>query len=352
MSQRRSSSSSGKGDETSDLLDMKALAARARAQTGSHPVLPQNPAELSGVRPRRDSVIGARLTPPPRPTGGQLPNWFWGVLGFLSVLLVGFGALFVLGRSGRLAPYLEDVAPAVAAAPPVAEVAPAAVPAGEPGDPAKTAPHEAKVAEPTPAAAEPAPSAPPAAAEPAPAVPAPVPPAVAPAPVAAATPPPAHETSAPRAHEHASGAFKARAGKDQPAAAGDQAQGQADEADDDAPEPKAAPAAKPARGSAAAKPAAADDGDDDQSAPGQDAVEAALDALSSRVRGCFVKYQIKGTARVRLVATPAGTAQSVNVTGDFEDTPTGLCVEAVVSGAKLPTFKGPPLKLSQSYQLR
>ncbi|MDB4980522.1 MAG: hypothetical protein JWM82_1274, partial [Myxococcales bacterium] len=53
-----------------------------------------------------------------------------------------------------------------------------------------------------------------------------------------------------------------------------------------------------------------------------------------------------------LLATPAGTAESVNVTGDFEDTPTGLCVEAVVAGAKLPTFKGAPLKLSQSYQLR
>ena len=122
-----------------------------------------------------------------------------------------------------------------------------------------------------------------------------------------------------------------------------------------APEAKAA-APRPARVVAAAAPkpvAAADDTpDDDQSAPGQDAVEAALDALAPRVRGCFVKYQIKGTARVRLVATPAGTADSVNVTGDFEDTPTGLCVEGVVGAAKLPTFKGPPLKLSQSYQLR
>ena len=70
------------------------------------------------------------------------------------------------------------------------------------------------------------------------------------------------------------------------------------------------------------------------------------------MRGCFVKYQIKGTARVRLVATPAGTAESVYITGEFEDTPTGMCVEAVIAGAKLPSFKGPPLKLSQSYQLR
>jgi hypothetical protein len=341
MSQRRSSSSSGKGDETSDLLDMKALAARARAQqTGSHPVPPQNPAELSGVRPRRDSVIGARLTPPPRATSSQLPNWFWGVLGCLSVLLVGFVGLFVLGRSGKLAPYLEDLAPAAAAVPPVAEVAPAPTPeavapapAAEPEVPARPARHEAKVAEPAPAAEEPAPVA---AAEPVP---------------SAAASAPAHEPPAPKAAAHVA---KIRAAKTEAAPAappGDQPQAQGAEADDDAPEAKAPATAKPARTPAPAK-AAADTGDDDQSAPGQDAVEAALDALSTRVRGCFVKYQIKGTARVRLIATPAGTAESVNVTGDFEDTPTGLCVEAVVSGAKLPSFKGAPLKLSQSYQLR
>jgi hypothetical protein len=348
MSQRRSSSSSGKGDETSDLLDMKALAARARAQTGSHPVLPQNPAELSGVRPRRDSVIGARLTPPPRATSGQLPNWFWGVLGCLSVLLVGFGALFMLGRSGKLAPYLEDLAPGAAAAPPVAEAAPTPAPepvapapaAAEPEAPAKAAPHEAKVAEPAPVvAAEPAPVA---SAEAAPS-------AAAPAPVAA----PAHEPAAPKAPAHERAKSHAPKNQAAPAAASDQPQAQSDETSDDAPEAKAPALAKPARAPAAAKPAAADDnGDDDQSVPGQDAVEAALDALSSRVRGCFVKYQIKGTARVRLVATPAGTAQSVNVTGDFEDTPTGMCIEAIISGAKLPTFKGAPVKLSQSYQLR
>ena len=37
---------------------------------------------------------------------------------------------------------------------------------------------------------------------------------------------------------------------------------------------------------------------------------------------------------------------------DLEDTPTGLCVESILTEAKLPTFKGPSLKLSQSYQLR
>ena len=167
-------------------------------------------------------------------------------------------------------------------------------------------------------------------------------------PEAAPAVPPA-DNSAPVAADdgakRAARAPKAKAGKEgeAPAAAGD------DDSAGDAPEAKAA-AAKPARAAAPAAKAAADDSDDGQSLPGQDDVESALDALAPRVRGCFVKYQIKGTARVRLVATPAGKAESINVTGEFEDTPTGLCVESVLSEAKLPTFKGPPLKLSQSYQ--
>ena len=94
---------------------MKALAAKARSETGG-PVLKPNAAELSGVRPRRDSVIGMRLTPPPRATSSELPNWFWGVLGCLSVLLVGFAGLFVLGRSGKLGPLLGEAASLVAPA--------------------------------------------------------------------------------------------------------------------------------------------------------------------------------------------------------------------------------------------
>jgi hypothetical protein len=135
------------------------------------------------------------------------------------------------------------------------------------------------------------------------------------------------------------------------AAAAPAAEGEAEAA---AAAPEAKPAGRPSRAAAAPapKPAAEEAADDDQTPPGQDEVEAALDALATRVRGCFVKYQIKGTARVRLVATPSGTPESVSVTGEFEDTPTGLCVESVVASAKLATFKGPALKLSQSYQLR
>jgi hypothetical protein len=340
MAQRRSSP--GRGDDRSDLDDVKELAAKARSETGG-PVLKPNPGELSGVRPRRDSVVGMRLTPPPRTTGGgELPNWLWGVLGCLSVLLVGFAGLFFLGRSGKLGPLLGQAASLVTAAP-AAPAAAAPTPEAPPAAP------EPVVAEKQPAAAAPAehpgaehaarsehehehshghapsgpgdPAAPAAAAAPA-----------APPPAAAAAGDNAAVAAADDASKRGARSAKAKAGKP----------GEAPAVNDSAP----APAAK------AAPPAKAGDDSDDDSLPGQDDVERALDALAPRMRGCFVKYQIKGTARVRLVATPAGRAESINVTGDFEDTPTGNCVESILSEAKLPTFKGPPLKLSQSYQLR
>jgi hypothetical protein len=336
MAQRRSSP--GRGDDRSDLDDVKALAAKARSETGG-PVLKPNPGELSGVRPRRDSVVGMRLTPPPRPTaGGDLPNWLWGVLGCLSVLLVGFAGLFFLGRSGKLGPLLSNVASLVGGAPPAASPAPASTPplvavapAIEPEAP-PPAEHAVGHSHEHGHAHGAAPAAPADRAQPL--APAPAAPVAEGEPAAAPTVPPADDTGDDSA-KRAARPLKAKA-----------ARGEAPAGDDDngaAPAPKAA--------AAAAAPKAADDSDED-SLPGQDDVERALDALAPRVRGCFVKYQIKGTARVRLVATPAGKAESVNVTGDFEDTPTGNCVESILSEAKLPTFKGPPLKLSQSYQLR
>jgi hypothetical protein len=345
MAQRRNSS--GRGDELSDLDDVKALAAKARQETGG-PVLKPNASELSGLRPRRDSVVGMRLTPPPRATSSELPNWFWGVLGCLSVLLVGFAALFLLGRAGTLGPLLGEAAALVAPAAP-APVAPAPAPSPEPvaKEPERVAPAEHVAERPAheghAAAVERAAAAERAAAL-APVAAAPVPENAALAPEAA----PVEKRAAP-----AAALAKARAAKtSEPAAAADQDDNAAGEAPE-AKAPAAALAPRSARATAPAPRAAgADDSDDQDSLPGQDDVERALDALSSKVRGCFVKYQIKGTARVRLVAMPAGKADSVNVTGDFEDTPTGLCVESVINDAKLPTFKGPPLKLSQSYQLR
>jgi len=360
MSQRRNSNSSGRGDERSDLTDIKAMAAKARSETGRH-VIPQNPAELSGVRPRRDSVVGMRLTPPPRTTvTSELPNWFWGALGCLSVLLVGFAGLFLLGRSGKLdnvlgarpgpASTVSQPAPVAAApiAPSVEPVAPADNAAPLPVTPAPAHHLHAASAEERERAAREAPG--PVADNGAPAAAAPVADNTVPAPdqpppaAAAAVPAPKQPAADDQAAAPTPGAANPAPTKnaDQPAAADDT---------DDKPAAKAPRAAR-APATPKAAPAAADDSDDDQSAPGQDDVEAALDKLATRMRGCFAKYGIKGTARVRLVATPDGTADNVKVTGEFEDTPTGLCVESILTDTKLPTFKGPPLKISQSYQFR
>src|SRR5436309_15914724 len=100
MSQRRSANASGGPEnpgpglgrphadsaaprvERSDLVDVKAMAAAARADSGR--VVAPNPSDISGVVARRDSVVGARVTPPPPAPSGQLPGWFWGMVGCLS----------------------------------------------------------------------------------------------------------------------------------------------------------------------------------------------------------------------------------------------------------------------------
>src|SRR5438876_4659149 len=99
MNQRRSGNASGgpSGRAEADrsvLADVRALAARTRSVTGSAPMQAPSAVELSGVRARRDSVVGARVTPQPIATAAQLPNVFWGVLGCLSTLVVGFAGLW------------------------------------------------------------------------------------------------------------------------------------------------------------------------------------------------------------------------------------------------------------------
>src|SRR5262249_3528774 len=81
-------------------------------------------------------------------------------------------------------------------------------------------------------------------------------------------------------------------------------------------------------------------------------IEAALNALTPRVRRCYFKFQIPGSAQVKLVATPSGSIESVAVAGDFEGTPTGDCVAAELAAATLPTFKGGSLRLNHTFVLR
>jgi hypothetical protein len=64
-----------------------------------------------------------------------LPGWFWGMLGCLSVLGVGFGVLIFVARNGLLDGGAVAPAPAAATAASPAVPAPAVVPAGSPPRP-------------------------------------------------------------------------------------------------------------------------------------------------------------------------------------------------------------------------
>jgi hypothetical protein len=89
----------------------------AERRTASVPgVAPLAPAQPNaGNRPERHQT--ERVVVPAR--AGQLPNWFWGALGCLSVLGVGFTIMLVVGR-----PAAEAPRPAVVTAPPAAPAAP------------------------------------------------------------------------------------------------------------------------------------------------------------------------------------------------------------------------------------
>jgi hypothetical protein len=63
-----------------------------------------------------------------------VPGWFWGVLGFVSVLAIGFGALLFAAKTGAFAvgPAAPERSTEAAAAPPAPPAAPPAAPQIEP----------------------------------------------------------------------------------------------------------------------------------------------------------------------------------------------------------------------------
>ena len=275
--------------EASDLVELQAIAASTRA-SAAPPVV--NPAELSGLLARRDSVVGARVTG----TGPGMPPFVWGLIGCLSVLALGLGLFGFLGLPGT-------PAPATAEAPPVAPRLPAAsrLPVGSPQ------------IVPLPARTEPAP--PPSTPEP---------------------PPPAHvekEHAAHRAGKNASRVATVAAGE---------------EGDSTTPAEALAGREKPgafnrllgvgAGGAAAPDP--------------RKEVDAALEDLQPKVHECFRRFQIRGVAQVKLTVSPSGSVESPALTGDFEGTPTGDCVLKEVASVALPAFKGSPVSVSHAYVFR
>jgi hypothetical protein len=80
-------------------------------------------------------------------------------------------------------------------------------------------------------------------------------------------------------------------------------------------------------------------------------IRASMRKLNSRVGACYDKYQVEGTARVKLTITKAGKPKSIRVKGKFFGTDTGACVKKAVQGARFPTFTGKEPSITYPFRL-
>lgn len=80
-------------------------------------------------------------------------------------------------------------------------------------------------------------------------------------------------------------------------------------------------------------------------------IRKAMRAIKPRVTACYDKYQIEGTARVKLSIAPAGKPSSVKVKGKFFGTDTGNCVAKAVRRARFPKFSGKQMSITFPFVL-
>jgi hypothetical protein len=81
-------------------------------------------------------------------------------------------------------------------------------------------------------------------------------------------------------------------------------------------------------------------------------IRAGVHALRARVKACFNRYRVPGTAYMKLTISPQGRMARVLVRGRFAGTPTGACLRQVFMTARFPRFSGPPLSVNYPVFLR
>jgi uncharacterized protein DUF4339 len=76
----------------------------------------------------------------------------------------------------------------------------------------------------------------------------------------------------------------------------------------------------------------------------RDAAKAALDAAAGQAKNCRPQGGLTGSGRVQVRYEPSGRVAAVSMlTGKFENTTTGSCVEMLFRRAKVPEFSGAPV---------
>jgi cytochrome c556 len=328
-SQNGRASRSNRGSESSDLNDMKALAAAA-SRPAPVPTLQERGPELSGmIGGGRHSVVGARIddrAPLSALSAGL--SWTWLAAGCAAVLVPGLIGVWILARSS----------PAAAERTSVAVVAPAAAPVA--------------VAEPP---------APPVQIEPMARLPAMVPDTEPAAPAARG---PVHyyrhrryRGASPAALAAMAAASATGANTGAAGAAAAPAATAADQAPADSPEGADNTAAAQGETPAAEKPKKAVEAAAPEEATGAapktlKELRSALARLQNRVVACHQRFQVDGVADVRVAVNPSGTVESASLAGEFEGTPTGDCIVRLVSAASFPSFDGTEsVKVSHSFSL-
>ena len=76
------------------------------------------------------------------------------------------------------------------------------------------------------------------------------------------------------------------------------------------------------------------------------ALVSGMNAVRPQISACYERFQVPGMAVVQVVVAETGRVWYAHVTGTFEGTPTGACVEAAVKNAWFPPsnrFKTPYL---------
>jgi len=80
-------------------------------------------------------------------------------------------------------------------------------------------------------------------------------------------------------------------------------------------------------------------------------IRAGMKKVGSQVQTCYDKYQIGGTAWVKLTITPKGMPKNIRIKGKFLGTDTGNCVIKAVKRARFATFSGQPSTVNYPFRL-
>jgi hypothetical protein len=81
------------------------------------------------------------------------------------------------------------------------------------------------------------------------------------------------------------------------------------------------------------------------------AVSNAMQAIKSKVGGCFDRYKQPGTAGLAIEVSADGTLESVGIYGDLGDSDEAHCIEDVARSLQLP-ITGDPYSLCYPFTMR